>query len=80
MRSLLKRDHFLTQSIGSTAGDGWDEHDFVAILEGVGVAAEKADVFVVDVDVDEAAQLAGFVLDLGGEGGKRSIDFSDKAG
>jgi hypothetical protein len=48
----------------TAAGDGWDQHDFVAILEGVGIAAEEADVFVVYVDVDEAAQLAGLILDL----------------
>ena len=47
--------------------DGGDEHDFVAVLEGVGFAAEKADVFVVDVDVDEAAEFAVVALDLGGE-------------
>jgi hypothetical protein len=51
--------------LGCSAGDGGDEHDLIAILEGVGFATEEADVFVVDVDIDEAAQLAGFVLDLG---------------
>ena len=64
----------------AAAGDRWDEHDLVAILEGVGFAAEEADVFVVDVDVDEAAQLAGFVLDLGGERGEVLVDVGDERG
>jgi len=37
------------------AGDRRDEHDFVTVFEGMRVPAEEADVFVVDVDVDEAA-------------------------
>ena len=68
------------QNRSATSGDGGDEHDFVAVLEGVGLAAEEADVFVVDVDVDEATELAGFVFDLGGERGERRIDLGDKAG
>jgi hypothetical protein len=40
------------------AGDGWDEHDLIAFLKRVGVPPEEADVFVVDVDVDESPQLA----------------------
>jgi hypothetical protein len=64
----------------AAAGDRRDEHDFVAVLEDVGLAAEKADVFVVDVDVDEAAELAGVVLDLGGERGERAVDLGDQAG
>jgi hypothetical protein len=64
----------------AAAGDRRDQHDFVAILEGVGFAAEEADVFVVDVDVDEAAEFAGFVLDLGGERGEVLVDVGDEAG
>ena len=41
----------------AAASDGRDEHDFVAILEGVGFTAEKADVLVIDIDVDEAPEL-----------------------
>ena len=65
---------------GAATGYGRDEHDLVAVLEGVGLAAEEADVFVVDVDVDEAAKLAGLVLDLGGEGGEVLVDVGDEAG
>ncbi len=64
----------------TTAGDGRDEHDFVAILKGVGLATEEADVFVVDVDVDEAAKLAGLILDLRGERGEGGVDLGDEAG
>jgi len=63
----------------AAAGDRRDQHDFIAVLEGVGLAAEEADVFVVDVDVDEAAQLAGLILDLGGERRKGGVDFGDQA-
>src|SRR5258708_678446 len=62
------------------AGDGGDEHDFVAVLEGVGFAAEEANVFVVDVDVDEAAELAVFAFDLGGERGEGLVDVGEEAG
>jgi hypothetical protein len=65
---------------GGAPGDGRNEHDFVAILEGVGLSAEEADVFVVDVDVDEAAQFAGLVLDLGGEGREVLVDIGDQRG
>ena len=61
-------------------GNGGDEHDLVAILEGVGLASEEADVFVVDVDVDEAAELALLVLDLSGERGEVLVDVGDKRG
>ena len=47
----------------TTACDGGDEHHFVAVLEGVSIAAEEPDIFVVDVDVDELAQFAVLVLD-----------------
>src|SRR5260370_3125652 len=64
--------------VGS-AGDGGDEHDLVAVLEGVGCAAEEADVFVVDVDVNEAAELAIFAFDLGGEGWECLVDVGEEA-
>ena len=62
------------------AGDGGDEHDLVAVLEGVAFAAKEADVFVIDVDVDEAAELAIFAFDLGGEGWKGLVDVSEEGG
>src|SRR5271170_1769601 len=62
------------------ACDGWDEHDLVAVLEGVGFTAEEPDVLVVDVDVDEAAELAVVTFDLGGKRGECLVDVSQKAG
>src|SRR5882757_5473959 len=60
--------------------DGGDEHDLVAILEGVGFAAEEANIFVVNVDVDEAAELAVFAFDLGGERREGLVDVGEEAG
>jgi hypothetical protein len=70
---------FICALSGST-GYGWDEHNLVSILKGVGFAAEEADVLIVDIDIDEAAQLAGFVLDLGRERGEILIDVGDQRG
>src|SRR5277367_2674727 len=65
--------------LAAAAGDGGDEHDLVAVLEGVGFAAEETDVLVVDVDVDEAAELAVFAFDLGGERGEGLVDIGEQA-
>lgn len=53
----------------------WDQHNLVAILKRIRIAAERADVLVVDVDVDERAQLAVLVLDLGGECWESPLEF-----
>ena len=42
----------------STSRDGRHDADFVAHLHGRGLVLEKADVLAVDVDVDEAAEVA----------------------
>src|SRR5580704_14740371 len=44
----------------TTAGDGGDDADGVAVFGGSGLFREVTDVFVVDVDIHEAAQLAVF--------------------
>ena len=62
----------------SAARDGRNQHHFVAILKRVGLAAEEADVFVVYVDVDEAAKLALLILDLGGERREVLVDIGDQ--
>ena len=56
--------------LAGSAGDGGDEHDLVAVLEGVGFAAEEADVFVVEIYVQELANLALVVTDVATEVGK----------
>src|SRR4051794_19142054 len=48
----------------SAAGDGGQDDDLVAVGNRCLEAAEEADVLVVDVDVDEAAQVHGAVLGL----------------
>ena len=78
----LQYEKTRTQRLGclsGSAGDGGDEHDLVAVLEGVGFAAEEADVFVVDVDVDEAAELAVFAFNLGGESWECLVDVGEEA-
>src|SRR6266403_1099338 len=54
----------------ATAGDGGDEEDAVAFLEGAGFAAEEADVFFVEVHVEELADLALVVADVAPESGE----------
>src|SRR5579863_866264 len=44
----------------ATAGDGGDDADGVAVFGGSSLFREVTDVFVVDVDIDEAAQLSIF--------------------
>ena len=63
-----------------SARDRWDQHDLVAILKGIRFAAQEADVFVVDVDVDEAPQLALLILDLGGERGEVRVYVGNQRG
>jgi hypothetical protein len=62
------------------ASDRRNQHHLVAVLKGVGIAAEEADVLVVDVDIDEPAQLAGLILDLGRERGEVLVDVGDQRG
>ena len=69
-----------TERLENSAGDGGDEHDLVTVLELVGIAAEEADVLVVDVDVDETAELAVLVLDVLGEGGELRVELGEQAG
>src|SRR5260370_36821503 len=61
----------------AAAGDGGDEKDAVAFLEGAGFAAKKADVFFVEVDVEELADLALIVADVApeiGEAGGKLVE------
>jgi hypothetical protein len=46
----------------------------------IGLAAEESDVFVVDVDINEAAELALFVLDLRRQRREGLVDVGDEAG
>ena len=61
-------------SLSEAACDRGDQHDFIAVLEGIGLTAKKADVLVVHIDIDESTQLAGFVLDLRGKRREGGVD------
>jgi hypothetical protein len=69
----------IVTALSRATGYRRDEHDLVSILEGVGFAAEEANIFVVNVDVDEAAELAVFAFDLGGESREGLVDIRQKA-
>src|SRR5713101_6058349 len=60
----------LRRRAGLAAGDGGNNHDAVAVLEAVGFAAEKADIFLVDIDIDELADAAGVVAEMPSHGGE----------
>src|SRR6266568_7565809 len=53
-----------------TAGNRGDKHQTVAVAEGAGFAAEEANVFFVEVDVEELANLALVVADVAGKSGE----------
>src|SRR6266852_3185843 len=71
-----------------------DEQNTIAFLEGAGFAAEEADVFFVEVDVEELADLALIVADVAreigeargklvegiGDGGRATVDFRRAVG
>jgi hypothetical protein len=66
-------------ALSRATGYRGNEHNLVAILKRVGFAPEEADIFVVNVDVDEAAELAVFAFDLGRESRECQIDIGQKA-
>jgi hypothetical protein len=51
-------------------GDRGDEENTIAFLERAGFAAEEADVFFVEIDVEELADLAVIVADVASEIGE----------
>jgi hypothetical protein len=57
---------------GLAASDGRDQQDAVAILDGTGFAPEETDVFVIEIYVEELANLALVVADVAAEIGKFS--------
>jgi hypothetical protein len=66
------------------AGDGRDEENAIAFLEGTGFPAEEADVFFVEIDVEELANLALLIADVAREirepGGKFVQSLGDGRG
>ena len=51
------------------SGDRRDDTDFVAFFNGGILVVEEADIFIVEEDVDEAADVALFVTDALGQAG-----------
>src|SRR6266849_11037101 len=62
------------------SGDGCDEEDAITFLEGAGFAAEEADVFFVEIDVEELADLALVVADVAAEIGEARGEFVEGFG
>src|SRR5215471_5039364 len=58
-------------------GDGRHDRDLVALLERGLVAVEEADVLLVHVDVDEAADLPALLDDALAEPGKLAVELVD---
>src|SRR5262249_48219986 len=65
--SLVPRQEFgvaRQPAASATAGDRGDQEDAVAFLQAAGLAAQEANVFLVEVDVEELADLTGVVADV----------------
>ena len=77
--TCVHRDPSRQGELSASPGDRRNQHDLVAVLKGVGFSTKKPNVFVVDVNIDEAPELAGFILDLGCERWKILVDIGDKA-
>src|SRR5260370_26918187 len=58
----------------------WNQQNAVTFLEGAGFAAEEADVFFVEVDVEELADLALIVADVAAEIGEARGEFVEGFG
>src|ERR1700759_928189 len=70
----------MVDGLKGSAGDGGDQEDAVPFLECAGFAAEEADVFLIEVDVEELADLAGLVADVLGEVGVARREFGEGGG
>jgi hypothetical protein len=68
---FVKTADYLARNV-LAAGDGRDEQDTVTVFDGAGFAAEEADVFIVEINVEELANLALVVADVAAEIGKFS--------
>src|SRR5438552_2313168 len=76
-RRCLNFRIFLPSRSSSNRGN---QEDTIAFLEGAGFAAEEADVFLVEVDIEELADLALIVADVAAEIGKAGSEFVEGVG
>src|ERR1035441_4244023 len=60
--------------LACAAGDRRYEQDLIAVLKGVRSAAQKTDVFLVHINVQEAPHLSGFIPQMGLEIGKLRVE------
>lgn len=60
--------------LAQTARDGWNQQNFVAFLEGIGLSAEESDVFLIHIDIEEAANLALIVAQVRPQIGKFLVE------
>jgi hypothetical protein len=65
---------YLARDVLAT-GDGRDQQDAVAILDGTGFTAQEADVFVVEIHVEELPNLALIVAHVAAQVGKFGSEF-----
>src|SRR6266851_3734082 len=63
-----------------SSSNRWNQQNAVTFLEGAGFAAEEADVFFVEVDVEELADLALVVADVTAEIGEARGEFVEGFG
>jgi hypothetical protein len=59
----------------AAAGDGRHEKDTISFFEGAGFTAEEADIFFIEVNIEELADLALIVADVAREGGEARSEF-----
>src|ERR1700720_1407319 len=76
--SLLRDASASTTSIcRRSTGNGGDDQDAVSLVKFVIVPAEKANVFLVHVNVHEAAHLTGIVAQMPADRRKTLLDFAE---
>jgi hypothetical protein len=68
------------KDLSAAACDGGDYQHLVPILEAVFLIAEEADIFFVDIEVDEAANLAVLAAEVLAESRESALDIGNKLG
>src|SRR5271163_4133543 len=64
----------MTENLLRPSRDGWYQQHLIAILKCIIRSAEKADVLFVDIDIEEAPNLSGFVAQMRLKIGKLLIE------
>src|SRR5665213_499750 len=63
---------------GRSAGDRGDDEHAVSLAKLIGISTEEADVFLVDVNVHEAAHLSVIVAQMLVDRGEALLDFAEQ--